>query len=117
MSAYQHAANPDNDYLLVSQTAVADLLDRLAGESPALAHFRFRDACGYEANPRARAVRTRLMAFPPPPVPGVEIVGAYMQDGRTGVTLREPYMPMTLAPPSSARKGTRSSHPMPRMWN
>lgn len=57
MAAWQHARDPGNDYLLVSQDAIAALLERLAGESPALAHHRFRDACGYEASPTARRVR------------------------------------------------------------
>ena len=57
MSAYRRAGDPGNDYLLISQDAVGDLLDRLAEASPQLAHFRFRDACGYEANPDARRVR------------------------------------------------------------
>ncbi len=89
MAAWQHARDPGNGYLLVSQDGVVALLRRLRGEDPELAHFRFRDACGYEANPRARAVRARLMAYPPPRR-DVEIVGAYMQEGRVGVELREP---------------------------
>jgi 4-aminobutyrate aminotransferase-like enzyme/Ser/Thr protein kinase RdoA (MazF antagonist) len=61
LAARQHAATPDNDYLLVSQDDVVAALERLAGESPDLAHFRYRDACGYEAVPGARAVRQRLL--------------------------------------------------------
>jgi 4-aminobutyrate aminotransferase-like enzyme/Ser/Thr protein kinase RdoA (MazF antagonist) len=61
LAARQHAAAPDNDYLLISQSAVEAVLERLAGESAELAHFRFRDACGYEAVPGARAVRQWLL--------------------------------------------------------
>jgi 4-aminobutyrate aminotransferase-like enzyme/Ser/Thr protein kinase RdoA (MazF antagonist) len=57
MAAAQHSADPGNDYLLVSQRGVTEVLEQLAGEDPDLAHFRFRDACGYEASPKARRVR------------------------------------------------------------
>ena len=60
MAAAQHAAAPENDYLLISQRGVTELLSRLAGEDADLAHFRFRDVCGYEASPKARAIRARL---------------------------------------------------------
>src|SRR4051794_27055790 len=60
MAARQHAAAPGNDYLLISQAGVREVLERLAGEDATLAHFRFRDACGYEASPNARRVRARL---------------------------------------------------------
>jgi 4-aminobutyrate aminotransferase-like enzyme/Ser/Thr protein kinase RdoA (MazF antagonist) len=92
MAAWQHARDPGNDYLLISQERVVELLERLHDEDPELAHFRFRDACGYEANPRARQVRERLMAFPPPPA-GVQVVGPYMEDGRVGIELAEPLGP------------------------
>ena len=52
-----YAADPANEYLLVSRRGVTEVLERLAGEDPDLAHFRFRDACGYEASPKARRVR------------------------------------------------------------
>ncbi len=92
MAAWQHANDPGNDYLLISQERVVALLERLSGEDPGLAHFRFRDACGYEANPGARAVRERLMAYPPPPA-DVEVVGRYMDGGRVGVELAAPLGP------------------------
>jgi 4-aminobutyrate aminotransferase-like enzyme/Ser/Thr protein kinase RdoA (MazF antagonist) len=61
IAARQHAAAPDNDYLLISQAAIEETLERLASESPDLAHFRYRDACGYEAVPGARAIRRQLL--------------------------------------------------------
>jgi 4-aminobutyrate aminotransferase-like enzyme/Ser/Thr protein kinase RdoA (MazF antagonist) len=61
IAARQYAAAPENEYLLISQAAVEAVLERLAGESAELAHFRFRDACGYEAVPHARAVRRWLL--------------------------------------------------------
>ncbi|MFL5581475.1 MAG: aminotransferase class III-fold pyridoxal phosphate-dependent enzyme, partial [Gemmatimonadaceae bacterium] len=60
MAARQSADAPGNEYLLVSQAGVLAVLERLRNESPDLAHFRYRDACGYEACPAARAVRQRL---------------------------------------------------------
>jgi 4-aminobutyrate aminotransferase-like enzyme/Ser/Thr protein kinase RdoA (MazF antagonist) len=68
MAAEQHAAAPDNDYLLISQRGVTEALGRLAGEDADLAHFRFRDACGYEASPKARRVRQALAITTPVPV-------------------------------------------------
>jgi 4-aminobutyrate aminotransferase-like enzyme/Ser/Thr protein kinase RdoA (MazF antagonist) len=62
MAAKQSAEQPDNAYLLVSQEGVAHLLKRLAAESRELARFRIRNACGYEAVPTARAVRSFLQA-------------------------------------------------------
>ncbi len=60
MAAKQFAAAPDNDYLLISQSGVSEVLDRLEGEDADLAHFRFRDACGYEPSPRSRRIRQLL---------------------------------------------------------
>src|SRR4051794_20726251 len=105
MAAWQHSRDPDNDYLLVSQDGVVELLERLREEDPDLAHFRFRDACGYDANPRARAVREHLMTFPPPRT-GARVVGRYMEDGRVGVELSEP-----VAPTGVARHRTRGGVP------
>ena len=90
MAAWQHGNDPGNDYLLISQQRVVALLERLRGEDPSIAHFRFRDACGYEAVPGARPVRERLMAYPPPAA-AVTVTGRYMDDGRVGVELAEPF--------------------------
>jgi Ser/Thr protein kinase RdoA (MazF antagonist) len=72
-AGWQHAAEPDNDSLLVSQVPVWQLLRRLddpRSADPALTLFRFRDACGYEADPRARQVRAHLAAVDVGPVIG-----------------------------------------------
>src|SRR4051812_48724521 len=90
MAAWQHANDPGNDYLLISQERVVALLERLRGEDPSVAHFRFRDACGYEAVPGARLVRQRLMSDPPAAA-RVDVVHAYMEDGRVGVELAQPF--------------------------
>ncbi len=68
MSAIQHAATPENEYLLVSQQGVTETLARLEREDAELAHLRFRDACGYEASPTARAVRNFLSLHRAAPV-------------------------------------------------
>jgi 4-aminobutyrate aminotransferase-like enzyme/Ser/Thr protein kinase RdoA (MazF antagonist) len=57
MAAEQHARAPENDYLLISQAAVPPALRALEAADPELAHFRLRDAVGYEADPSARALR------------------------------------------------------------
>ncbi|MEU4222754.1 aminotransferase class III-fold pyridoxal phosphate-dependent enzyme [Nonomuraea sp. NPDC026600] len=69
LSAYQHANDPANDYLLVSQGGVRRVLRRLAGTSPDLAHFRLRDAVGFAPNPLTRAVRQHFESGAARPVP------------------------------------------------
>lgn len=64
MAAWQSARDPENEYLLVSQADIAALVDVLGHERAELAHFRFRDACGFEPNPAARAVRSWLAITP-----------------------------------------------------
>ncbi|GHH69313.1 4-aminobutyrate aminotransferase [Streptosporangium violaceochromogenes] len=57
MAAHQHAGDPSNDYLLVSQESVTGALRLLAGTSPDLARFLLRDAVGFQADPASRLVR------------------------------------------------------------
>ena len=71
---------PDNDYLLVSQAGVTEVLARLEHEDPQLAHFRFRDACGYEASPNARAIRQRLALVDAHPVMDGDLASAPVLD-------------------------------------
>ena len=56
-AAIQSAATPNNDYLLISQAVIPKLLNQLESVNENLAHYRFRDACGYEANPHSREIR------------------------------------------------------------
>ena len=64
----QYAADPGNDYLLVSQDVVPRLLVSLDAMSDYLALCRAREACGYDASPRARAVRQHLRTSAAAPV-------------------------------------------------
>jgi 4-aminobutyrate aminotransferase-like enzyme/Ser/Thr protein kinase RdoA (MazF antagonist) len=57
IAAEQHAQAPENEYLLISQDAVAPALRALDATDPDLAHFRLRGAVGFEPVPHARAVR------------------------------------------------------------
>ncbi len=68
MAARQRREQPGNDYLLVSQEAVAALLRRLGTVPRELEHLRIRAACGYEAVPHARAVRAFLQTAEAGPV-------------------------------------------------
>jgi 4-aminobutyrate aminotransferase-like enzyme/Ser/Thr protein kinase RdoA (MazF antagonist) len=68
MAGSAYAAAPHNDYLLISQSGIKDVLGKLAREDANLAHFRFRDACGYEGSPRSRELRNRLALTPAEPV-------------------------------------------------
>ena len=63
MAAWQRAREPDNEYLSISETHVWELLERLErGEEfhPDFVHYRLREACGMEPNPRAAALRAWL---------------------------------------------------------
>lgn len=80
MAEKQFAEQPDNHYLLVSQQGVTKVLERLEHEDPVLSHFRFRDACGYEASPNARAVRQRLLLTDAHPVMDGDLAGAPLLD-------------------------------------
>ena len=72
MAARQSRADPDNEYLLVSQHAVPRALAQLAAENRHLAHFGLRDACGLEPSPTAFAVRSFLARRDPEPAPVVD---------------------------------------------
>jgi 4-aminobutyrate aminotransferase-like enzyme/Ser/Thr protein kinase RdoA (MazF antagonist) len=60
MAHRQLAANPDNEYLAVSQDFFQALLPALTCVSDRLSHYRLRNACGYEAHPDSRHVRQWL---------------------------------------------------------
>jgi len=63
MAAWQRAREPDNEYLSISETHVWELLERMdCGEEfhPDFVHYRLRDACGLEPNPRAPGLRAWL---------------------------------------------------------
>ena len=62
MAAIQHSANPENEYLLISQDHFRTLLETLSETDSELSLFRFRNACGYEGNPNSRAVRQWLQS-------------------------------------------------------
>src|SRR3954468_12069123 len=53
MAGWQHADDPGNDYLLVSQAGVRATLEALPRDGDDLLLFRLRAACGYEPVPRA----------------------------------------------------------------
>ena len=62
MAAIQSAADPSNEYLLVSQKHFAQLIEVLNAIDPNLAMYRFRSICGYEANPNSRLIRQYLQS-------------------------------------------------------
>jgi 4-aminobutyrate aminotransferase-like enzyme/Ser/Thr protein kinase RdoA (MazF antagonist) len=57
MAARQRAANPDNEYLGISQGPIANTLPRLAEIHPRLAHYTMRAACGWEPVPHSKRIR------------------------------------------------------------
>ncbi len=70
MAALQHAEQPDNAYVLISQRGVTALLQRLGVAASELERLRLRAACGYEPVPHARAVRAYLATADAGPVCG-----------------------------------------------
>ncbi|MBT4890567.1 MAG: aminotransferase class III-fold pyridoxal phosphate-dependent enzyme, partial [Rhodospirillales bacterium] len=56
MAAVQSAADPENEYLLISQSDIHAALRKLAGENDHMVHMRFRDACGLAPSPLAFTV-------------------------------------------------------------
>jgi 4-aminobutyrate aminotransferase-like enzyme/Ser/Thr protein kinase RdoA (MazF antagonist)/murein DD-endopeptidase MepM/ murein hydrolase activator NlpD len=80
MAELQRREQPGNDYLLISQTGVTRLLERLGAAPAELEHLRLRNACGYEAVPTARAVRQHLQAIDPGPVCGPPLADAPIID-------------------------------------
>ncbi len=61
-SAAQAAAEPDNDYLTVSETRAWVAIERLAAIDPTLATGHLRDACGLEACANGAALRDWLQS-------------------------------------------------------
>jgi 4-aminobutyrate aminotransferase-like enzyme/Ser/Thr protein kinase RdoA (MazF antagonist) len=60
MAHRQLAADPGNQYLGISQDYFQSLMPALVASSDRLAHYRLRNACGYEAHPDSRHVRQWL---------------------------------------------------------
>jgi 4-aminobutyrate aminotransferase-like enzyme/Ser/Thr protein kinase RdoA (MazF antagonist)/murein DD-endopeptidase MepM/ murein hydrolase activator NlpD len=52
VSAINRHEHPENEYLLISERPAWDLLEKWRGVPPALAHYRFRHACGWEPCPQ-----------------------------------------------------------------
>ncbi|MEV0347369.1 aminotransferase class III-fold pyridoxal phosphate-dependent enzyme [Nonomuraea sp. NPDC050680] len=93
LSAHQHANNPANDYLLVSRRGVTQVLRRLAGTSPDLAHFRLREAVGFAPNPLARAVRQHFESGAARPLPLLDEHAAPAEDAATSARYGEASTP------------------------
>jgi 4-aminobutyrate aminotransferase-like enzyme/Ser/Thr protein kinase RdoA (MazF antagonist) len=56
ISWYQQQNEPDNPHLSISEAPAWDLLYQLRDIHPRLAHYIFRDACGFNANPYTEAI-------------------------------------------------------------
>ncbi len=63
-SAINRKAEPDNEYLLISEQPAWTLLEKLRSIPPALAHYSFRWACGMEACPAAIPFRRWIDSKP-----------------------------------------------------
>jgi 4-aminobutyrate aminotransferase-like enzyme/Ser/Thr protein kinase RdoA (MazF antagonist) len=60
MAHRQLATDPNNEYLGISQEYFRSVMPALVASSDRLAHFRLRNACGYDAHPDSRHVRQWL---------------------------------------------------------
>ncbi len=64
LSAHRRTAEPDNEYLLVTDASAWETLERLADVSPNLAECRLREACGFAPSRDAPAVEAWLASHP-----------------------------------------------------
>ena len=62
MSSWQHARDPGNDYLLISQKDAWTLIDQLETVNDAFAGYKLRAAAGLPAHPKSRRVLAWLAA-------------------------------------------------------
>ena len=60
MAHRQLTTDPGNEYLGISQDYFQSLMPALVASSDRLAHYRLRNACGYDAHPDSRHVRQWL---------------------------------------------------------
>ncbi len=58
VSAYRGLLEPDNDYIRISEKGAWALLQHLCSESPILAEYRWRSACGMEPCPKSQHLVT-----------------------------------------------------------
>ncbi len=62
LSAHRRSAQPDNLYLMVSETPAWEALERMRTVHPRLAHYRLRAACGRTPCPQTPAIEAWLGA-------------------------------------------------------
>lgn len=70
ISWYQQKQEPDNPHLSISEAGAWRLLYRLQDIHPDFAHYVFRNACGWEANPQTAGIVDWLMKNKAYPVMG-----------------------------------------------
>jgi 4-aminobutyrate aminotransferase-like enzyme/Ser/Thr protein kinase RdoA (MazF antagonist) len=56
ISAYQKKLNPENDYLIISEKDIWELLEKLKTIHPNLAYGAFREACGMKPYPETERI-------------------------------------------------------------
>ncbi|HKD17183.1 MAG TPA: aminotransferase class III-fold pyridoxal phosphate-dependent enzyme [Thermoanaerobaculia bacterium] len=62
LSAHRRVAQPDNEYLLVSEAPAWKALEAMRAIPVRLAHYRLRDACGFVPCPKTPAIEAWLRA-------------------------------------------------------
>ncbi len=68
-SAINRQEQPDNGYLLISERPAWDLLEKWKNIPPELAHFQFRNACGWTPCPKRLLFEKWKREIPPLPSP------------------------------------------------
>ncbi len=64
-SGINRIKEPENEYLFVSERPAWNLLEKLRAISPALAHYSFRHACGWEPCPKFQLFQDWIQAQSP----------------------------------------------------
>jgi len=61
-SAHRKSLIPNDPYVTVSEAPAWEALEKLSAINPRLAHYAFRDACGWQAAPQSQKVQAWLSA-------------------------------------------------------
>ena len=72
-AAFQRMAEPDNDYLTISEAPAWDTLGRVSKLAPEVAHLRFRHACGLPVTSHTGIVVNWLKSSARNPAPVVSV--------------------------------------------
>ncbi len=86
LSAHRRTSEPDNPYLMVSESSAWEALAKMRAVHPRLAHYRLRAACGRTPCPQTPAIEAWLRGHPGElgPVVGADLSRAVVFDLSVG---------------------------------